>query len=192
MQDASDDVRDASQDASSHRRMAERQRKKRAAASSAYSAVLNSRNLPKGARGRIKARQCMDWGLRRENLGEKEFIQRYRMDKKTFAGTVCRLIYDHPSLSPDCRRSTCGSGGDSPATVETMLSATLRYCAGGAWQDIVDTHHWHRKIYFSSLCQEGHVPISHSCCRFLIVAFGRSQRQCFIHFRWSLTSATLK
>ena len=62
------------------------------------------------------------------------------MDKKTFAGTVRRLIYDHPSLSPDYRRSTCGSGGDSPATVETMLSATLRYCAGGAWQDIVDMH----------------------------------------------------
>ena len=45
----------------------------------------------------------MNWLLRVGSLDNKEFIQRYRFDKKTFQAVVLKLREDFPQLEPNDR-----------------------------------------------------------------------------------------
>lgn len=119
------------------RRQAERLRHKRATAAAAYMAVLHSRDMRKGWRGKLKIRERMNWYLRLNALDAVEFVQRYRVDKIGFR-KICDKI--RPDVEPQRQQSMRGGGGAPPITTELQLSMVLRYCAGGAWQDIVDLH----------------------------------------------------
>lgn len=102
-----------------------------------WHAVYYSRGARKGHRGKLKKRQRMDWDLREGGLDDKDFVRRYRLDRKTFFA-VCDKIRE--DVEPNRRMSRVASKGLPPVSTEIMLSATLRYCAGGAWQDIIDMH----------------------------------------------------
>eukprot|EP00658_Telonema_sp_P-2_P031779 TRINITY_DN2370_c0_g1_i7.p1 TRINITY_DN2370_c0_g1~~TRINITY_DN2370_c0_g1_i7.p1 ORF type:complete len:322 (+),score=56.82 TRINITY_DN2370_c0_g1_i7:161-1126(+) len=119
------------------RRHREEQRRREAAVA-AVTVLLAARRLHKrGSRGKLVKRQHLDWQLRKGYLTERRFIQRYRMDKATFQDVCNRLRED---IEGDQVASSNARGGGPPITSEIMLSATLRFLAGGAYQDIVDLH----------------------------------------------------
>ena len=118
-------------------RMMERQRQQKVAAAAAYLLVLTRRDLKKGTRGRLRIRQRMDWSIRVGHLDEMEFVRRYRLTKRQFSGVCARIRAD---IEPNAAHSRSGSRGSVPINTEIQLSAVLRYCAGGAYQDIVDLH----------------------------------------------------
>ena len=123
-------------------------RKKLAAAGTAYLTVMASRELRNGARGKLKTRQRMNWLLRLSLLDDVEFVQRYRLDKASFKMVVDRIRED---VEPHRKQSQRAGGGATPITTELQLSMVLRYCAGGAWQDIVDMHGVSRASFRNSI-----------------------------------------
>ena len=58
------------------------------------------------------------------SLSDRCFLQRYRMDKATFA-YVCETIRD--DIEADQVQSSNARGGAPPITAEIMLSAMLRF-----------------------------------------------------------------
>ena len=59
------------------------------------------------------------------------------MDKETFRKVCEKIRYD---VEADAIKSKNARGGADPISAELILSATLRFLAGGAYQDIVDMH----------------------------------------------------
>eukprot|EP00658_Telonema_sp_P-2_P045306 TRINITY_DN3323_c0_g2_i1.p1 TRINITY_DN3323_c0_g2~~TRINITY_DN3323_c0_g2_i1.p1 ORF type:complete len:247 (+),score=51.01 TRINITY_DN3323_c0_g2_i1:238-978(+) len=110
-----------------------------AAAAVAAALIIHSQLRRKRNKGRVVRRRRLNWELRRGELkSRRAFVQRYRFDQQTFQD-VCDTIRD--DIEPDPVRSKAASGNLSePLTAELMLSATLRFCAGGAYQDIIDIH----------------------------------------------------
>ena len=97
----------------------------------------------RGTRGPTRLRSRMDWSIRFNVLTEKDFFQRYRMDKETFNEVVDKIKVDcEPKTDRHGRYkwSLNAGRGALPITTELQLSATIRFLAGGAWQDIVDMH----------------------------------------------------
>jgi hypothetical protein len=90
-----------------------------------------------GYRGNLRRRQRMNWEVRVALLSTREFHQRYRMDRNTFHSVAEKIRAD---VEPNAKASANASGGNIPLTAEVMLSATIRFLAGGAYQDIVDMH----------------------------------------------------
>ena len=109
-----------------------------AAVAAVVLAVHRSFAKRKGSRGRTERRQRMNWEFRKRNLKNKRrFMQRYRFDAPTFD-----MIADtsRDDIEPDATKSRNASCGQAPITAEIMLSATLRWVSGGAYQDIIDLH----------------------------------------------------
>ena len=70
-----------------------------------------------------------------EKLTEKEFIFRYKLNKKAFMWLVEKL---DPYISKDSKQQKRSSGSEISLTL--MVSVTLRYLCGGHIADIQDLH----------------------------------------------------
>jgi hypothetical protein len=113
----------------------EEQRRK--AVASVVAMLTARRKRERGNRRSLMQRQHLDWELRLGGLNDRRFFQRYRMDKKTLGNVAETIRYD---VEADQVKSSNARGGAPPISAEIMLSATLRFCAGGCYRDIVDLH----------------------------------------------------
>ena len=91
-----------------------------------------------------RARTLMDWRKRVESLTHHEFVERYRVDLQGFQEIVEKI---RPFMPKEAKHVT------AQIPLEVHLSATLRWCAGGVYQDQVDIHGLGRSTFFAVLKQ---------------------------------------
>ena len=80
-------------------------------------------------------RKVMDWSYRLAQLNDRQFKQRYRLDKEGF-DILARDIKDD-TVEYERKR---GVRTMRKIPIEVKLSATLRFLAGGSFVDIIDLH----------------------------------------------------
>jgi len=80
-----------------------------------------------------KSRTRLNWAQHKRTMSTKEFVRRYRLNKKNFAMVLRHIAADITS-GPQCQKN-------GPVTADIKLAITLRYLAGGAYQDVADIHH---------------------------------------------------
>eukprot|EP00656_Telonema_subtile_P009139 TRINITY_DN14283_c0_g1_i2.p1 TRINITY_DN14283_c0_g1~~TRINITY_DN14283_c0_g1_i2.p1 ORF type:complete len:294 (-),score=48.53 TRINITY_DN14283_c0_g1_i2:6-887(-) len=124
------------------RRQAERRYVASMCAAAMVTLVVRQRRRRRCLRGICYKRRRMQWDERCTQLlqgrrRQRQFIARYRMDEHSFQLLADELRDD---IEGDPVKSDAAGGGVGRITAEIKLSATLRWLAGGAWQDIVDMH----------------------------------------------------
>jgi hypothetical protein len=108
-----------------------RWRKRNAAAThlvvTALERVYGVRPTARGTSRKTRTKPTpMDWADRWSRLSEADWRQRYRMGKQTFTQLVDAV---RPHLRPT-----------RDLTPEVIISATLRWCAGASYWDVLDMH----------------------------------------------------
>ena len=100
-------------------------------------AVMQLESPPKRACGpqgpKDMEQDRIDWDKHFESLNDRDFEKRYRLSKTAFMDTykVIKPLID----TADPSQAFCSSAG--PIRGEVRLAATLRWLAGGAWQDLI-------------------------------------------------------
>jgi hypothetical protein len=88
---------------------------------------------PQGPKDMEQDRIDWDTGKHFAKLNDRDFEKRYRLSKTAFMDTykVIKPLID----TADPSQAFCSSAG--PIRGEVRLAATLRWLAGGAWQDLI-------------------------------------------------------
>lgn len=109
----------------------------------AIATIVAASHRAKHRRPRHK-RTLMDWAVRDASLTTHEFISRYRVDRAGFQEILEKIAPHLPRMRPHIVGQIRN---------ELKLSCTLRWLAGGAYQDICDLHGIHKSTCFEHIKQ---------------------------------------